>query len=105
LNEVIETLDRDELSKLPANLLLLAFAKITNGDEIFAFEDNQNILISIGENGKPEHISKLIKVVKRKLLMPDQIEDGLDILESIRELSQEEITLIKVIFTVLRIIN
>ncbi len=95
LKEIIESLNKDDIIRLTQKLCFLAFNKICEGDNIFEYEENTDLLKAIATKGTTNHISRLLRFVKAKLQREEKINEALDILEEIDALTENQISSIK----------
>src|SRR5690554_4074758 len=81
LSALISSQSRDKILLLSTKLQHLAFDKITEGDTLFDYEDNIELLNAISESGEKRHKIKLANVVVSKITKQDTQNDAFTILE------------------------
>ena len=81
LSGIISSQSKDKILLLSTKLQHLAFDKITEGDTIFDYEANIELLNAISESGEKRHKIKLTNVVVSKIPKQDTQNDAFTILE------------------------
>jgi hypothetical protein len=81
LSDIISSQNKDKILLLSTKLQHLAFDKITEGDILFDYEDNIELLNAISESGEKRHKIKLANVVVSKIPKQDTQNDAFTILE------------------------
>lgn len=81
LSTIISSQNKDKILLLSIKLQHLAFDKITEGDTLFEYEDNIELLNAISESGEKRHKIKLTNVVVSKITKQDTLNDAFTILE------------------------
>lgn len=90
LSLIITNLTKGEILQLPQNLQILSFDKILVGDSIYEYQEQLDFLKAIAINGEMKHIHKLVMVITNKMTKEDTFEDGIDILNEVRELKSSD---------------
>lgn len=81
LSDIISSQSKENILSLSSRLQHLAFDKITEGDILFDYEDNLELLNAISELGEKRHKTKLTNVVVSKIQKRDTQNDAFTILE------------------------
>ncbi len=81
LSDIISSQSKVNILLLSIKLQHLAFDKITEGDMLFDYEDNIELLNAISESGEKRHKIKLVNVIVRKIPKKDTQDDAFTILE------------------------
>jgi hypothetical protein len=81
LSGIISPQSKDNILLLSTKLQHLAFDKITEGDVLFDYEDNIELLNAISESGEKRHKIKLANVIVSKIAKQDTQNNAFTILE------------------------
>lgn len=81
LTDIISSQSKENILLLSSKLQHLAFDKITEGDTLFDYEDNIELLNAISESGEKRHKVKLANVIVHKIPKRDTQDEAFTILE------------------------
>ncbi|MFC1510656.1 hypothetical protein ACFL49_03245, partial [Candidatus Omnitrophota bacterium] len=85
LVEIIDEFDAEKIITLPVNLYSLAFDLICTGDNIFEYDDHQQVLLALAKKGNKKHFTSLKKVIIGKLQVDNSLNDVIEILDNVSD--------------------
>lgn len=83
LTEIISTLDKSAILKLPQTVQETAYSYISQGDNIFEYQDELEIIAAMNKQDNSTFNKQIEKVILNKFSKDESFKEGIDLLERI----------------------